>query len=113
MTDAGLGRDDLGFLLAKATQQWNDLLADRFAAAGYAVLVPDLFWRIEPGMEIAYNEAGLKRGSEIVAQFDMDQGVEDLGEAVKALRERPECSGKAFLAFAFEEPRHRRQPQDD
>jgi DNA-binding MarR family transcriptional regulator len=32
---AALGRDDLGFLLAKATQRWNELLAERFADAGY------------------------------------------------------------------------------
>jgi DNA-binding MarR family transcriptional regulator len=34
--DAGIvARSDLGFLLAKATQHWNELLAARFAAAGY------------------------------------------------------------------------------
>lgn len=32
---AALDRDDLGFLLAKAMQAWNELLAQRFAAAGY------------------------------------------------------------------------------
>ena len=35
-----LGRDDLGFLLAKATQRWNELLAKRFSAAGYADIRP-------------------------------------------------------------------------
>ena len=35
-----VGRDDVGFLLAKATQRWNELLASRFAAAGYADLRP-------------------------------------------------------------------------
>jgi carboxymethylenebutenolidase len=69
-------------------------VADRLAGAGYVVLVPDLFWRIEPGMEIAYNEAGLKRGAEILAKFDVDKGVEDLGEAVKFLRKHPACTGK-------------------
>src|SRR5690242_18570871 len=68
-------------------------VADRFAAAGYATLVPDLFWRIEPGMEIPYGEAGLKRGSEILAAFDLERGVADLGAAVELLRARPECSG--------------------
>ena len=45
---AAVSRDDLGFLLAKATQRWNELLTARFAAAGYpevraaygSVLVP-------------------------------------------------------------------------
>jgi DNA-binding MarR family transcriptional regulator len=35
-----LGRDDLGFLLAKATQRWNELLAKRFSAAGYTDIRP-------------------------------------------------------------------------
>jgi DNA-binding MarR family transcriptional regulator len=33
-------RDDLGFLLAKASQRWNELLAERFRAAGYAEVRP-------------------------------------------------------------------------
>jgi len=69
-------------------------VADRLSAAGYAVLVPDLFWRIEPGMEIPYNEAGQKRGSEILGKFDVDLGVEDLGIGLNALRKHPACNGK-------------------
>ena len=69
-------------------------VADRFAAQGFTVLVPDLFWRIEPGMEIPYNPEGLKRGSEIVARFDMERGAEDLGQAVKTLRQSKQCNGK-------------------
>ena len=33
-------RNDLGFLLAKATQRWNELLAERFAAWGYGEVQP-------------------------------------------------------------------------
>lgn len=44
----GVSRDDLGFLLAKASQRWNELLQQRFIAAGFpevrasygSVLVP-------------------------------------------------------------------------
>ena len=35
-----MDRDDLGFLLAKATQRWNELLRERFAAAGWASVRP-------------------------------------------------------------------------
>ena len=37
---ARVTRDDLGFLLAKATQRWNELLHDRFKAAGFADVRP-------------------------------------------------------------------------
>ena len=33
-------RDDLGFLLAKAAQRWNELLQERFTAAGFADVRP-------------------------------------------------------------------------
>jgi len=33
-------RDDLGFLLAKATQRWNELLQERFRAAGWGAVRP-------------------------------------------------------------------------
>jgi DNA-binding MarR family transcriptional regulator len=35
-----LNRDDLGFLLAKASQRWNELLAERFTAAGFGEVRP-------------------------------------------------------------------------
>ena len=35
-----MDRDDLGFLLAKATQRWNELLQERFCAAGWGVVRP-------------------------------------------------------------------------
>lgn len=33
-------RENLGFLLAKASQRWNELLAERFAARGYPEVRP-------------------------------------------------------------------------
>ena len=41
MADAGRSdTDNLGFLLAKASQRWNELLADRFTATGYGEVRP-------------------------------------------------------------------------
>ena len=53
-----LGRDDLGFLLAKATQRWNELLAERFAAAGYADVRPSYGSVLFP----LYEQDGLRMG---------------------------------------------------
>ena len=41
MADAGRSdTDNLGFLLAKASQRWNELLADRFTTSGFEEVRP-------------------------------------------------------------------------
>ena len=58
MTTSTLGRDDLGFLLAKATQRWNELLAEAFAGAGYADVRPSYGSVLLP----LFEEDGLQMG---------------------------------------------------
>jgi carboxymethylenebutenolidase len=77
-------------------------VADRFANIGYLVVVPDLLWRIEPNLEIAYNEAGLKRASEIADIFDKDAGAADVERALGQVRQRTDCNGKVgVLGFCI------------
>ena len=56
--EGGLSRDDLGFLLAKAMQRWNELLAARFAAAGFDDVRPSYGSVLLP----LYEEEGLRIG---------------------------------------------------
>jgi DNA-binding MarR family transcriptional regulator len=51
-------RDDLGFLLAKATQRWNELLTERFVAAGFPDVRPSYGSVLVP----LYEEDGLRMG---------------------------------------------------
>ena len=51
-------RENVGFLLAKASQRWNELLAERFAAAGFAEVRPSYGSVLIPLME----EDGLRIG---------------------------------------------------
>ena len=53
-----LTRDNPGFLLAKALQRWNELLAFRFAAAGFAEVRPAYGSILIP----LYEEDGLRMG---------------------------------------------------
>ena len=53
-----LNRDDLGFLLAKASQRWNELLAERFAAAGFREVRPAYGSVLIP----LFEEDGLRMG---------------------------------------------------
>ena len=51
-------RDDLGFLLAKATQRWNELLQERFRAAGWGEVRPSYGSILVP----LFEEDGLRMG---------------------------------------------------
>jgi len=70
-------------------------IADDLASAGYVALCPDLFWRIEPGIELSDAiDAELQRAFELFGLYDADAGMKDLSATVSTLRARPECTGK-------------------
>lgn len=70
-------------------------LADGFAGQGYQVLCPDIFWRIEPGIDITdKTKAEWDRAFELFGLFDTDKGVSDLGATLAHLRAMDGCSGK-------------------
>ncbi|WP_420994486.1 dienelactone hydrolase family protein [Cupriavidus sp. 30B13] len=68
-------------------------VADYYAEEGYTVLVPDLFWRIAPGIELGDRGEDFQRALGLYQQFDEAAGVQDVGAALAALRARPECAG--------------------
>jgi DNA-binding MarR family transcriptional regulator len=55
---SGLSLDNLGFLLAKASQRWNDLLYDRLNEAGFPEVRPSYGSLLIP----LYEEDGLRQG---------------------------------------------------
>jgi carboxymethylenebutenolidase len=69
-------------------------VADQYAMDGFVVLAPDLFWRLEPGVDLGYDEAGFAHGFELMTQMDFDQAVADLSATAGTLRQRPEVKGK-------------------
>jgi carboxymethylenebutenolidase len=70
-------------------------LCDAYAAQGYVAACPDLFWRIEPGIDITdRTKAEWDKAFALFGKFDVDQGVADLKTALAHLRGLPEVQGK-------------------
>ena len=70
-------------------------ITDDLAEAGYLAICPDLFWRIEPGIDITdQTEAEVKRAFALFAAFDVDAGVRDIAATVDHVRRDAACSGK-------------------
>ncbi|MCC7483986.1 MAG: dienelactone hydrolase family protein [Burkholderiales bacterium] len=70
--------------------------AAEFAQAGFVCLVPDLFWRQEPGVELDDSDPeDVKKAFDLYYDFDYDLGVRDMEDTVRYVAGIPECSGRA------------------
>lgn len=71
-------------------------LTDGYAAMGYVAICPDIFWRIEPGIDITdQTDAEWQKAFDLFGKFDVDQGVQDLIATLDHVRGMAECTGKA------------------
>jgi len=89
-------RDDLGFLLAKASQRWNELLAERFRERGYPEVRPSYGSLLIP----LFEQDGLRMG-ELAARARLSK--QTMTTMVRLLerdglvtRERDPEDGRAF-----------------
>ncbi|RYY98322.1 MAG: dienelactone hydrolase family protein, partial [Comamonadaceae bacterium] len=107
--DSGDGRSFSGYLALPASGHGPGIVlcqeifginayirevADFYAEEGYVVLAPDLFWRIEPGIELTDVGEDMQRAFGLYQAFDVEAGVADIGRAVETLRALPACDGK-------------------
>ena len=70
-------------------------VADGFAARGYFALAPDLFWRIQPNVQLTdKSEAEWKRAFDLMGKFNADLGIKDIQATITHLRGENGCSGK-------------------
>ncbi|SFI34810.1 carboxymethylenebutenolidase [Collimonas sp. OK307] len=77
-------------------------VAEQYAADGYVVLAPDLFWRSGHRIELGYDEAGWKRAMELRQAVDVAKAESDIALTVAALKEQPGLDGKlAVIGYCF------------
>lgn len=91
-----------GIVLLQEIFGVNEGMRDKaraFAAEGYSVLTPDLFWRLEPRVDLGYGESDRKRGFGLMQKFDQPAGARDARAAVSWLRKS--LTGKPVTLIGF------------
>lgn len=68
---------------------------DHWAERGYLALAPDLFWRVQPAVELDPDVPDqFRQALDLMGRFDQDQGVSDIEATIRAARARLGEEGK-------------------
>lgn len=74
---------------------WVRSVADGLAAQGFFALAPDLFWRLEPNVQLTdKSEAEWQKAFGLMQKFDIDRGVKDIQATTDTLRKLQGATGK-------------------
>jgi carboxymethylenebutenolidase len=69
---------------------------EQVADLGFIAICPDLFWRIEPGVDITdKTDAEWQKAFSLFQAFDQEKGIADLKTTLAAARDLPGCNGRA------------------
>ncbi|MCY4198225.1 MAG: dienelactone hydrolase family protein [Gammaproteobacteria bacterium] len=77
-------------------------VADGYASEGYAVIAPAIFDRVERGVELGYDEAGMGAGIKLAFQdLKMENTLKDLQAAIEHVSSRAPNGKVAVVGYCF------------
>ena len=75
---------------------------DKLAAEGYLAVAPDLFWRLEPGIELDPDiEAEFQAALGHMGNFDQDTGIKDIQATLDYIREKEGISKVGCVGYCL------------
>ncbi|HEX5832812.1 MAG TPA: dienelactone hydrolase family protein [Pyrinomonadaceae bacterium] len=69
-------------------------VVDWYASHGFVALCPDLFWRLERGVQLTDRGDDWKKAIDFYQRIDEVKAVEDSAAAMSFLRKHPACNGR-------------------
>jgi carboxymethylenebutenolidase len=97
-----------GVMLLQEIFGVNDFIREKsaeLAQLGYVVLAPDVFWRVQPGVDLPQDEAGLQEAFALMgrysAEVDLETKVSDLVAALVHLKGLPEATGRRTVVLGY------------
>jgi carboxymethylenebutenolidase len=76
---------------------------DWLAENGFIAIAPDLFWRLEPGVQLTdKTQAEWDKAFYLMNRFDIDRGISDIQTTINYMRQDNNCTGRvACLGYCL------------
>ncbi|MDG5748091.1 dienelactone hydrolase family protein [Qipengyuania sp. XHP0207] len=75
---------------------------DKLAEDGYLAVAPDLFWRLEPGIELDPDvEPEFQRALDLMGKFDQDQGIRDIEATIYHIRREEDVAKVGAVGYCL------------
>ena len=75
---------------------------DKLAEAGYLAVAPDLFWRLEPNVELDPDvQEEFQRALDLMGRFDQDVGIRDIEATIHWIRDKAGVSKVGCVGYCL------------